>query len=96
MKFVIGYGWKQISKPNYMLKTVASYNVSSVVLMCQYARPLGHTLISDLVVSNLFMHSLPGTILLCLATPFYTEGVFAWDIITVRFIHIGVELLIHI
>ena len=32
------------------------------------------------------MHSLPGMILLYLAAPFYTEGVFALDIITfVRF-----------
>ena len=37
---------------------------------------LGHILISDLVVTNLFMYSLPGMILLYLAMPFYTEGVF--------------------
>ena len=33
-------------------------------------------LISDLVVTSLFMHSLPGMILLYLTTLFYTEGVF--------------------
>ena len=49
---------------------------------------LGHILISDLVVANLFIHSLPGMILLYLATLFYTEGVFALDIITfVRFMY---------
>ena len=42
------------------------YSISSV----QYAKPLGHILISDLVVTSLFMHSLPGMILLYLATPF--------------------------
>ena len=38
---------------------------------------LGHIPISDLVVTNLLMYSLPGMILLYLAAPFYTEGVFA-------------------
>ena len=38
---------------------------------------LGHIPISDLVVANLFMLSLLGIILLYLAAPFYTEGVFA-------------------
>ena len=38
---------------------------------------LGHILISDLVVVDLFMYSLSGMILLYLAAPFYTEGVFA-------------------
>ena len=33
-------------------------------------------LISDLVIANLLMYSLPGMILLYLATPFYTKGVF--------------------
>ena len=37
---------------------------------------LGHILISDLVVTNLFMHSLPGMILLYLATPFLAPKVF--------------------
>ena len=32
-----------------------------------------------IVVANLFMHSLPGMIILYLAEPFYTKGVFAWD-----------------
>ena len=49
---------------------------------------LGCILISDLVVANLFMHSLPGMILLYLAALFYSKGVFAWDIITfVRFMY---------
>ena len=43
---------------------------------------LGRILISDLVVTNLLMCSLPGMILLYLATLFYTEGVFVRDIIT--------------
>ena len=38
---------------------------------------LGCVLISDLVVANLSMHSLPDIILLYLAAHFYTEGVFA-------------------
>ena len=50
---------------------------------------LGRTLISDLVVANQFMHSLPDMILLYLAAPFYyTEGVFECGVITfVRFVH---------
>ena len=66
---------------------VASYNVSSVVFYVQYAKPLGRILISDLVLTNLFMHSLPGRILLCAFV--YTKGVFVWDIITfVKFMQI--------
>ena len=38
---------------------------------------LGHILISDLVVTNLFINSLPGMILLYLTVSFYTSGVFA-------------------
>ena len=34
MKFVTGYGLKQISQTNHTLKTVASYNVFSIVVMC--------------------------------------------------------------
>ena len=56
-------------------KTVASFNVFSVGF--SVALNFGGILISDLVVANLFMHSLPDMILLCLATPFYTEGVSA-------------------
>ena len=41
---------------------------------------LGRILISDLVITNLFMYSLPGMLLLHLTTPFYTKGIFAWDI----------------
>ena len=36
---------------------------------------VGHIVISDLIVANLFMLFLPGIILLYLATPFYTEDV---------------------
>ena len=59
------------------LKTVTSYYVSSVAFMCSVAKALDHILISDLVVTNLFMHSLPVMILLYLATLSHTEGVFA-------------------
>ena len=63
-------------------KTIASYNVFYVVLIYVFIMlSLGHILISDLVVANLFMHSLSDIILLYLATPFYTifyiKGVFA-------------------
>ena len=36
----------------------------------QYAKSLGHILLLDLVVANLFMHSPPDIIPLCLAAPF--------------------------
>ena len=52
-------------------------NVSSIVFMYSvYMLRLGCIMISHLVVANLFMHSLPGLILLYLAAPFYSEGVF--------------------
>ena len=67
---------------------VASYNVSSVVFTYVLDMlSLGHILISYLVATNLFMHSLPGMILFHLAIPFYTEGVVAWDIITFVKVH---------
>ena len=37
---------------------------------------LGHTVISELVVTNVFMHSLLGMILLYLATSYFTLKVF--------------------
>ena len=37
---------------------------------------LGRILISDVLVANLFMYSLPGMILLYLAMPFFTPKVF--------------------
>ena len=40
---------------------------------------LGHILLSDLLVTNLFVHSLPGIILVYLAAPFYTEGVVVYS-----------------
>ena len=61
---------------NLTLQTIASYNVSSVVLVFSMLS-LGRILISNLVVANLVMYSLLGMILLYLAAPFYTEGVFA-------------------
>ena len=53
MKFVTGYGWKEISQSNWTLQVIASYNVFSVL-------SLGCILISDLVVANLLMYLLPG------------------------------------
>ena len=41
---------------------------------------LNHILISDLVVANLFIHSLIGIILLYLATPSFTPVVFLHEI----------------
>ena len=41
---------------------------------------LGRILISDLVVANLLMYSLPVMILLYLATPFFTLKVFLDEI----------------
>ena len=41
---------------------------------------LGRILISDLVVANLLMYSLPGMILLYLAAPFFTPKVFLGEI----------------
>ena len=41
---------------------------------------LGRILISDLVVANLLMYSLPGMILLYLAVPFFTLKVFLDEI----------------
>ena len=55
---------------------------------------LGCILISDLVVANLFMHSLPGMILLYLTTPFYTK-VFLREILLLSYdscIAIGPEV----
>ena len=79
MKFVTGYGWKQISWSNLTLQTIASYNVSSVVLVFSMLS-LGCILIllspicSCIHFQVWFYFTWP-----CL---FYTEGVFAWDIIT--------------
>ena len=42
---------------------------------------LGRILISDLVVANLLMYSLPGMILLYLAAPFFTPKMFLDEII---------------
>ena len=41
---------------------------------------LGRILISDLVVANLLMYSLPGMILLYLVAPFFTPKVFLDEI----------------
>ena len=69
MKFVTGYVWKQISWSNLTLQTIASYNMSSVVLVFSMLS-LGRILISNLVVANLLMYTVPGMILLYLATLF--------------------------
>ena len=90
MKFVTGYGWKQISWSNLTLQTIASYNVSSVVLVFSMLS-LSRILISNLVVANLLMimYSLPGMILLYLATTFFTPKVFLHEI------HLYVHTYIH-
>ena len=41
----------------------SSYNVSGIVCDAFSMLSLGHILISDLVATNFFMHSLPGMIL---------------------------------
>ena len=51
------------------------YNLFSVVFVLSMLG-LGHILISDLVVANLLMYSLPVMILLYLAVPFFTPKVF--------------------
>ena len=54
---------------------------------------LGRILISDLVVANLLMYSLPGMILLYLAAPFFTQKVFLDEIfITIQNMYYGVSL----
>ena len=57
-----------------LVKLNNSYSVYSIIFIIQYAKRI---LISDLIVANLFMPSLPGMIPLYLATSFYTKGVFA-------------------
>ena len=56
--------------------------MSSVVLnvfgmLCPSAIFINH-------ITSLFMHSLSGMILLSLAAPFYTEGVFAWNLFYIK------------
>ena len=72
---------------------VASYNVS----IGQYAKPVGRILILDFVITNTFIHSLPGMILLYSAMPLFIPKVFCIRYLTlVRFMHtvaIGSELL---
>ena len=59
----------------------SSFNVSSMVFMYVLSMlSLGCIVISDLVVVNLFMHSLSGMILLYLAAPFFTVKVFLHEI----------------
>ena len=64
---------------NLTLQIIASYNVSSVVLVFSML-DLDSILISDLVVATLLMYSLPGMILLYLAMPFFTPKVFLDEI----------------
>ena len=47
---------------------------------CLLSLEFGSILISNLVVTDLFMHSLPGMILPYLAIPFFTQKVFLHDI----------------
>ena len=58
---------------------IASYNVFSVVFVFSI-KGLGRILISDLVVANLLMYSLPDMIPLYLAAPFFTPKVFLDEI----------------
>ena len=74
----------KLAGPIKLLQTIASYNVFSAVLVFSMLS-LGHILISDLLVANLLMYLLPGMILLYLAAPFYTEGVFAWDTVLQKY-----------
>ena len=55
------------------------YNLFSVVLVLSMLG-FGHILISDLVVANLLMYSLPGMILFYLAAPFFTPERFLDEI----------------
>ena len=65
----------------------SSFNVSSTVFMYSVAvLSLGRIVISDLVVANLFMHSLSGMILLYLTAPFFTLKVFLQEIHRLFFI----------
>ena len=56
---------------------------------------LGHLLISDLVVTNLFMHSLSGIILLNLAESFYTKGEISFTCNACMCVHAHVYVHIH-
>ena len=62
------------------MKIVASYNVSSVVFYAFSVLSLGRILISDLVVTYLFMHSLSDMIPFYLAMAFITMKVFLHEI----------------
>ena len=76
VKSVPEYGWmKGLKFKN------SSFNVSSIVFMYSVCLSLGRILISDLVVADLFMHSLSGMILLYLAVPFFTLKVFLHKIL---------------
>ena len=65
----------KLAGPIYFANNNYSYNVSSVVLVFSMLS-LGRILISDLVVANLLMYSLPGMILLYLAAPFLHQRCF--------------------
>ena len=60
----------KLAGPIKLCKTIAMYNVFSVVLVFSMLG-LGRILISDLVVANLLMYSFPGMILLYLAATFF-------------------------
>ena len=65
--------------------------MSSVVLVFSMLS-LGRILISNLVVANLLMYSLPGMILLYLAMPFFIPKMFLYEI----YIYIYIYIYIHI
>ena len=59
----------------------SKYIVSSVVFTYVFSMlNLGHIVISDVVVADLFMDAFSGMILLYLATPFFTLKVFLHEI----------------
>ena len=71
MKFTIIYHFDcPLENSSYIYCVQYSIYVFSIL------RKPWHILISDLV-TDLFIYLLPGTILLYLAVPFYTKGVFA-------------------
>ena len=77
------------------IQQLAIINVSSVASVYVFSMlSLGCILISDLVVTNLFLHSIPGIyILLYLAKPFYTKSVLHEIIFTYQIKHV---LCLHI
>ena len=65
----------KLAGPIKLCRQQVAVNVFSVVLVFSMLG-LGRILISDLVVANLLMYSLPGMILLYLAAPFLHRSCF--------------------